>query len=578
MRSIYSEPEAADDLRKSTMPIPPSAKAVSTAADRTEYLLEPADEAAGSGRTSDALSGSEQTPNALTLKCSREREELRGIELLAALMLCSSAVILTDATLATGPARSQADLGLDAKEFGDVLSLQLYVQAGLTVPISGEVVDVFHRPRLYALILALLAVIGWPLVCTTAESYLYTRSALQGVLSSIGNVAAASLIGSHFAQASMATAMTTLYSAMNVANSLVTLIEGRMGADWRKFALVAAGACVLAAFAILLTATETPRQTRAKRVVDVLPSLWRAYRLFGHAFIRSPSLPILTVAQLLAGCYSQGFVQQRLVFEEAIDSQTATDTSGFLGVFTSLPVFFAAGLLADTLADRCGISRFYTASGLAAINYGALLLSLAVDAHEAPALFWPLQTLGFTMYNFAGGAVTTGLLQLLPVEIHGSAVALSGGCISIATALTNKFAGEALERMQRDHADISDPYTRIFIVEGSLLLCTAPLYALLGWREATDRRKLAGLLADVPASAAPFGAGRGDPETACSEAAALTKGDPSNPTPWYGGVPLDAERAASLVHYCFDRRLDFDRSDNEPYTNQGQGQAASCQG
>ena len=107
-----------------------------------------------------------------SLDC-KSSKALAGYMLVVILFLNAIAYTWVNGVISSGPAETMKDLGLDVAEFGALMSVPSWIQAVVSLLVSGELVDVLHRPITGAVVLVLCSVFAFFL--PWAKSLMFVR-------------------------------------------------------------------------------------------------------------------------------------------------------------------------------------------------------------------------------------------------------------------------------------------------------------------------------------------------------------------------------------------------------------------
>jgi MFS transporter, Spinster family, sphingosine-1-phosphate transporter len=295
----------------------------------------------------------------------------------------------------------------------------------LTAPLFGRLGDTRNRPRVLAAGVAL-----WSAATAlggVARSYiglLVARMAV-GVGEAAYGTVGPSLLADLYPVQRRGRAFSIFFTAIPVGAALGYMLGGFVDHHWgwRRVFFVAGAPGLLAAF--LLLALREPARGAHDAVADSpRPEAW-SFRSTYAALLRN-RVYVLTILGYAAYTFALGgiaaWMPPFLERVRGLSGPAATVRFGGIVVATGLLGTYAGGWLGDRLLARTRAAYLWL-SGIATLGAAPLFyLSLA---SPAPAVYWSA-VVGAQLLMFAStGPINSVIVNIVPVHIRASAVALS---------------------------------------------------------------------------------------------------------------------------------------------------------
>jgi MFS transporter, Spinster family, sphingosine-1-phosphate transporter len=404
------------------------------------------------------------------------------------------------------------DLGLTNTQFGLLTGFAFIIFYAVMGLFMGALADVFHRPRLIAIGLALWSA----LTAVSGAARGFGSLALPRMFIGVGESAltptSMSLLSDRFPASRLGFASGFYYMGVPIGVGVSLLVAGYLGPaiGWRGcFYVLGAIGMVLAV--VMLFVKETPRRhvaaaaaasparasttaTRGRGPREIIGTLIQALRF-------SPALT-LTIAGGVAMHFVLGaaaFDQLWYVKERGFERAEIAQMTGWIGMIAGVIGNLVGGVVGDWWLRRTGTGRamflFWLGLVLAPFN-----IAYRMVPGDSP-FFWIGIFAGYFGLGAFYGPTFSTVQELVPPQIRATVVAfyiLMLNLIGLGVGITA--GGWLIDRLIA--RGVSEPYSVTLVAFTELSLSSTPLFYLAGRRFHRDRERLYAAAAEAAATAA----------------------------------------------------------------------------
>lgn len=383
------------------------------------------------------------------------------------------------------------DLGLTATEYGLLTGFAFIVFYATMGLFAGALADIFHRPRLLAMGIALWSALTAASGAAVNFVTLALPRMLIGVGESILTPTSMSMLSDRFPTGRLGFASGFYYMGVPIGSGISLLIAGYLGPaiGWRNCFYIL-GAVGLVFASIMLFVPETPRRAVAGRAADApRQSLGELVRALFSAMLQSPAL-MLTIGGGVCWHFILGaatFDQIWYVEERGFERAEIARISGWIAMAAGLLGNLIGGAGGDWFQRRTGLGRpmFLCVVMLAMAPINLAYRFVAPDS----AWFWIAMFVGAFQVGLFYGPTFSTVQELVPPQIRATVVAfyiLTLNLVGLGIGIT---AGGVMIDALIAHG-VPEPYTKALFVMSALSMLSIPLYYLAGRRFGRDRDRL----------------------------------------------------------------------------------------
>jgi MFS family permease len=389
------------------------------------------------------------------------------------------------------------DLGLSNTEFGLLTGLVFIIFYSVMGLLMGAAADLFHRPRLIAMALALWS--GLTAASGAARGFvsLAIPRAFIGIGESACTPTSMSLLADRFPASRLGFAAGFYYTGVPIGAGLSLIIAGTLGPaiGWRNcFYLLGALGLVLSVG--MLFVRETPRRgVPESSGPGERPGVRAIVATLGRALRLSPALGF-TMGGGVALHFVLGaaaFDQLWYVQERGFERAEIARLTGWLGIAGGIAGNLFGGLVGDWWQQRTNQGRpmllFWVMLALAPVNIAYRLVP------PESVWFWIGIFVGFFQLGAFYGPTFSTVQELVPPRIRGTVVAfyiLVLNLVGLGIGITA--AGITIDAMVA--RGVAQPYTWALLGFTLLASLAIPLFFVAGRRFTADRARLFAELAD----------------------------------------------------------------------------------
>ncbi len=437
---------------------------------------------------SDAVSAAPQAPVAAEV---HEHVAPRHYAFLALLTVLNVINFIDRQLLASFANFIKPELGLTATEYGLLTGFAFIVFYATMGLFAGALADMFHRPRLLAVGIALWSALTAASGAAVNFVTLALPRMLIGVGESVLTPTSMSMLSDRFPTSRLGFASGFYYMGVPIGSGISLLIAGYLGPaiGWRNCFYIL-GAVGLAFALLMLFVPETPRRAIAGRAPDApRQSMGELVRVLFAAMLQSPAL-MLTIGGGVCWHFILGaatFDQIWFVEERGFERAEIARMSGWIAMVAGLLGTLIGGAGGDWFQRRTGLGRpmFLCVAMLAMAP-----ISVAYRFVDPGSLwFWAAMFAGSFQVGLFYGPTFSTVQELVPPQIRATVVAfyiLALNLVGLGIGITA--GGLLIDGLIT--RGIAEPYTIALFVMTLLSLLSIPLYYFAGRRFAGDRERL----------------------------------------------------------------------------------------
>lgn len=381
------------------------------------------------------------------------------------------------------------DLHLSNTQFGLLTGFSFLVFYATVGVFSGALADIFHRPRLVAIGVALWSLLTAASGAAKGFVSLAVPRMMIGVGESVLTPTSMSMLSDRFPSSRLGFASGFYYMGVPIGAGISLLIAGYLGPaiGWR-YCFYGLGAIGLLFAALMLLVRETPRRvspstpTQRQSLPMLAATLWQALR-------RSPALSLTILGGVAwhfilgAAAFDQLWYAQERGFERAHIAQI----TGWVGMAGGILGNLFGGAAGDWFLRRTGQGRpmllFWLMLILAPINLAFRIVS------PDNLLFWIAMFVGAFQVGCFYGPTFSTVQELVPPHIRATVVAfyiLFLNLVGLGLGIT--LGGYAVDVMIAN--GVAQPYSKMLLTFTALSMLAIPLFYFAGKRFYGDRQRL----------------------------------------------------------------------------------------
>ncbi len=386
------------------------------------------------------------------------------------------------------------ELGLSDTEYGLLTGIVFIFFYAVVGVFMGALGDMFHRPRLVAMGLALWSLLTAASGAARGFVSLAVPRMFIGVGESVLTPTSLSMLSDRFPRTVLGFAVGVYYMGVPIGVGVSLLVAGYLGpaVGWRNCFYVL-GAIGLALALIMVFVKDTPRTHHVSNTgtdeEPARPHLKEIFATLLRALHASPALG-LTLAGGIATHFILGaaaFDQLWFVEERGFERADIAQTTGLIAVFAGVAGNLFGGIGSDWWQRNTGQGRpmflFWVLLVLLPIG-----LAYRLVPADSP-WFWIGVAAGFFQLGTLYGPTFSTVQELVPPRIRASIVAVYIlGLNFIGLGAGSTLGGFLIDKLRA--AEVTQPYTWMLLTFTLMSALAIPLFYLAGRRFQQDRDRL----------------------------------------------------------------------------------------